>query len=67
MFPKDPETLAEELEFEMSGMDDDDDDDDYDPSEFHDRNDELTEADAQACWALEVMSQVALMNHRSRF
>jgi len=30
-------------------------------------DDELDEADAQACWALEVQSQVALMNHRSRF
>lgn len=27
-------------------------------------DDELDEADAQACWALEVQSQVALMNHR---
>lgn len=28
-------------------------------------DDELAEADAQACWALEVQSQVALMNHRN--
>ncbi|MEB3320123.1 MAG: hypothetical protein VKI63_04200 [Cyanobium sp.] len=28
-------------------------------------DDELTEADAQACWALEIQSQVALMNHRN--
>jgi hypothetical protein len=51
MFPRSAESIAEELEFEMSGMDDD----------------ELDEADAQACWALEVQSQVELMNHRSRF
>jgi hypothetical protein len=43
--------LTEEDEFEMSGFDDD----------------ELDEADAQACWALEVQSQVACMNHRQRF
>jgi hypothetical protein len=30
-------------------------------------DDELDEADAQACWALEVQSQVALMNHRIRY
>jgi hypothetical protein len=46
--------------------------DDYDPSEFYDPNDKLTddeldEADAQACWALEVQSQIALMNARIRY
>lgn len=49
--PRDSESIAEENEFEMSDFADDD---------------ELSETDAQACWALEVQSQVALMNHRIR-